>query len=76
MNSAVGSWLAARVVLVERYFGAQPEEAAIGRPSMGDAPVVTVKIPADLLARIDAAADAADVSRAEWIRRACEAALS
>lgn len=63
---------------IERFFGDQGDEAGpapIGRPSMGDAPVVTVKIPADLLARIDAAADDAGVARAEWIRRACAAAL-
>ena len=64
---------------IERYFGDQGDEAGpapTGRPSMGDAPAITVKVPAELLARIDAAADAATIARAEWIRRACEAALS
>ena len=64
---------------VERYFGEQADEAGpapAGRPSMGDAPAITVKVPAELLARIDAAAEDADIARAEWIRRACEAALS
>ena len=43
---------------------------------MGDAPPITVKVPAELLARIDTAAGRAGIARAEWIRRACEAALS
>ena len=64
---------------VERYFGERADEsgpAPTGRPSMGDAPPITVKVPAELLARIDAAAGRARIARAEWIRRACEAALS
>ena len=64
---------------IERYFGEQAAEsgpAPTGRPSMGDAPPITVKVPAELLALIDAAADAATIARAELIRRACEAALS
>lgn len=64
---------------IGRYFGEQAGEAGpapAGRPSMGDAPAITVKVPAELLARIDAAAEAASIARAEWIRRACEAALS
>ncbi len=64
---------------VERYFGDQGDEAGpapTGRPSMGDAPPITVKVPAELLARIDAAAGRAGIARAEWMRRACEAALS
>ena len=64
---------------IERYFGEQADEsgpAPTGRPSMGDAPAITVKVPAELLARIDTAAGRAGIARAEWIRRACEAALS
>ena len=64
---------------IERYFGEQAAEsgpAPTGRPSMGDAPPITVKVPAELLALIDAAAGRAGIVRAEWIRRACEAALS
>ena len=64
---------------IERYFGEQGDEAGpapTGRPSMGDAPPITVKVPAELLARIDTAAGRAGIARAEWIRRACESALS
>jgi hypothetical protein len=35
-----------------------------------------LRAPSDLLARIDAAADAAAMSRAEWVRQALERALT
>lgn len=61
---------------VERWFGALAEESGpIGRPSMGDAPAISVKIPAEMLATIDSLADGSGVARAEWIRRACESAI-
>lgn len=60
---------------IERYFGELDDEVGPGRPSMGDAPAISVKIPVDMLAAIDAAAAKADVARAEWIRRACQAAF-
>ena len=37
---------------------------------------VKLLIPVELLARIDAAADSAGMSRAEWLRTAAEQALS
>ena len=45
-----------------------------GRPAIG--PQITIAFPPDMLARVDAAAGAAGVSRAEWIRRAAVAALT
>lgn len=45
-----------------------------GRPEVG--PPITIKVPPALLARVDAAAEAAGVTRAEWLRRAAEAALA
>ena len=44
-----------------------------GRPAIG--PQTTIAFPPDMLARVDAAAAGAGVSRAEWIRRAVVAAL-
>lgn len=44
-----------------------------GRPAIG--PQIAIAFPPDMLARVDAAARAAGVSRAEWIRRAVVAAL-
>ena len=44
-----------------------------GRPPVG--PQVSIAMSPDMLARIDAAAASAGVSRAEWVRRACAAAL-
>lgn len=62
---------------IERYFGPIPDESpAIGRPSIGDARDIKLLIPVELLARIDAAADSAGMSRAEWLRTAAEQALS
>lgn len=61
--------------VVERLWGTIAPESGPGRPSMGEAPQVNLKIPADLLARMDAVAEAAGIPRAEWVRRACAAAL-
>ena len=44
-----------------------------GRPAIG--PQVNIAMSPDMLAAIDAAADKAGVSRSEWVRRACMAAL-
>ena len=44
-----------------------------GRPPVG--PQVSIAMIPDMLARIDAAAARAGISRAEWVRRACAAAL-
>ena len=44
-----------------------------GRPAIG--PQVNIAISPATVARIDAAARAAGISRSEWIRRAVEAAL-
>lgn len=60
-----------------RYFGELPDEppapAKPGRPAVGDQ--IKIAMPADMLAAIDADATAQGVSRSEWIRRACAAAL-
>lgn len=52
---------------VEKYFGAQPEERGPGRPEVG--PVVQVRFPDDLLAKVDERAKVHGVSRAMMIRR-------
>ena len=44
-----------------------------GRPAIG--PQINVAIPPETVARVDAAARKAGISRSEWIRRAVEAAL-
>ncbi|WP_372344679.1 CopG family transcriptional regulator [Streptomyces sp. KL116D] len=44
-----------------------------GRPAIG--PAINVAYPEELLERVDAAAKADKVSRAEWLRRAAEKAL-
>ena len=50
-----------------------PEEPPVmGRPEIG--PQVKVRMPVDLIARVDEFADEAGVSRSEWVRRAVEAA--
>ncbi|MFE5582576.1 CopG family transcriptional regulator [Kitasatospora sp. NPDC056531] len=61
--------------VLERYFGALEEEAgpAVGRPAVG--PQIAVAYPEELLERIDAAAKAAGVSRAQWLREAASARL-
>jgi len=49
-------------------------ERGPGRPEIG--PAFSVRFPADLLARVDAAAEAARVSRAGWLREVAERAVS
>ena len=44
-----------------------------GRPAIG--PQINVAISPEVVARVDAAARAAGISRSEWIRRAIESAL-
>lgn len=62
---------------LERFFGPVADESGPnlgGRPPM-EGQRVQAKLPTDLLAQVDAAAEATGVTRAEWIRRACTAAL-
>lgn len=59
-----------------RYFGELPDEppaAKPGRPAIGGQ--VKVSMTDGMVARIDQAADTLGISRSEWIRRACLAAL-
>ena len=49
-------------------------ERGPGRPEIG--PAFSVRFPADLLARVDAAAEAAHVSRAGWLREVAERAVA
>lgn len=60
--------------LVE-HFGDVPDESGPrpGRPAIGGQ--IKVSMAPDMLAQIDAAATTAGVTRSEWIRRACAAAL-
>lgn len=61
---------------LKRYFGEPEEEAGPavgGRPKVG--PAISVAYPEELLERIDAAAKAAGIRRAEWLRRAAAAEL-
>lgn len=50
------------------------ENVRYGRPEVG--PQVVVRMPEALRGRIDAAAASAGVTRAEWVRDACAAALT
>ena len=61
-------WLIAQNedVAVERYFGELEDERGPGRPEIG--PTIQVRLPEDLLAQIDAKAEAENVSRAEMVR--------
>ena len=43
---------------------------AMGRPAIGEQ--ISVAMPAELLARIDASAEQASLSRSAWIRWACK----
>jgi len=53
--------------VIERLFGEPvPPESGPGRPEIG--PVVTIRLPQDLIDRLDAEADRCDASRAEIIR--------
>lgn len=59
---------------VTRFFGELPDEPpAPGRPEIG--PAFSVRFPADLLARVDAAAAEAGITRAAWLREAAEVEL-
>jgi hypothetical protein len=50
------------------------DERGPGRPAVG--PAVTVRFPEELLERVDAAADAAGLSRAAWLRLITENAVN
>ena len=58
---------------VERFFGEIEEERGPGRPEIG--PVIQVRLPKDLLERVDALAGQTGASRAETIRQLLERAL-
>lgn len=63
--------------VLKQHFGEPEEEIGPskgGRPAVGSA--ISTAYSADLLARIDAAADAAGVTRAAWLRQAAETALA
>jgi hypothetical protein len=49
------------------------EERGPGRPEVG--PAFSLRFPPELLARVDAAAESAGMTRAGWLRRAAEQAL-
>ena len=51
---------------VERYFGELEDERGPGRPEIG--PAIQVRLPENLLTKVDARADAEGVSRAEMVR--------
>lgn len=67
--------------LVEEWFGELDEESGPpvvnkgGRPAVGDERI-KITVDSDWLKRVDAAADAAKMSRAAWIRQAGEKALN
>ena len=54
---------------IARFFRVE-EEVVYGRPEVG--PQVNLRMPEDLRGRIDAAAEAANMTRAEWMRWACD----
>lgn len=82
-DDEVRAWLAkcggedAEQVLAERFPDTPdevgPEVSKGGRPSIG--PTINVAYPRDLLDRVEAAADKAGQSRAEWLREAARKAL-
>ena len=57
------------------HFPTMPDESGptMGRPAIGEQ--ISVAMPAELLARIDASAEQANLSRSAWIRWACEDGL-
>jgi hypothetical protein len=59
--------------VIERFFGEVEEEKGPGRPGIGGP--VHVRLGAGNLSRVDAWAEAEGISRAEWVRRAVEAAV-
>jgi len=52
---------------VEKHFGEIEEERGPGRPEIG--PAVMVRLPEEMIAQLDARAEAEEVSRAEIVRR-------
>ena len=57
----------------ERFFGEIEDERGPGRPEIG--PVIQVRLPEELLERVDALAGQTGASRAETIRQLLERAL-
>lgn len=53
-----------------------PKKRGRGRPSMGEgeSPRISLRVPRELLERVEAAAEAAGVPWQEWIRKALERA--
>ena len=58
----------------ERYFGEIEEERGPGRPEIG--PVIQVRLPEELLAKVDAVAMRDDLSRAEAVRQLLDRGLN
>lgn len=59
---------------ITQYFPESPVEVGPGRPEIG--PEVKVRLPADVLAAVDARAEAQSVTRAEALRRLITAGLT
>lgn len=59
---------------IEEHFGEIPEEVGPGRPEIG--PAFSVRFPAELVTRVDAASASAGVSRAGWLRQVAQDALA
>jgi hypothetical protein len=58
--------------LVKEYFGEIEPERGPGRPAIGEP--INVRLGDALLARVDACAKLDGMTRAEWVRKACETA--
>lgn len=72
-NAAAPSYLSRMEQRMDTAIREGVTPAKPGRPAIGDQ--IKIAFPPDLLASIDTAADEAGISRSEWIRRACRAAL-
>jgi len=74
-DDAAREWLLANGEdeAAEKYFGEIEDERGPGRPEIG--PVIQVRLPEELLERVDALAGQTGASRAETIRQLLERAL-
>ena len=72
-NAAAPSYLSRMEQRMDTAIREGVTPAKPGRPAIGDQ--IKIAFPPDLLTAVDAAADTAGISRSEWIRRACLAAL-
>lgn len=59
-------------VWVDGVMARRPESPKLGRPEIG--PQIKVRLPEEVIARVDALATEAGVSRSEWVRQAVTAA--